>query len=106
MTETTKELTPAARARAARTETIKTIRSYVRKRLIAETEQRGAAAAIADATSFTSSFIAQVRLGKNDPGEEFCRAMAEYWGLSYEQLEDVARADAAMEGATTQPHTA
>ncbi len=77
-------------------DTIRIIRAYVVKRLVAETTDRGASAALVTATGLHSSHVAQVRQGKLSPGEDFCRTMAAHWGLTYQQLEDVARADSAM----------
>lgn len=105
MTETNAIPPSPAAARAARAETIKIIATYVRTRLVAETEGRGAVASLATKTGFTPSAIAQVRQGKNAPGEELCRAMAEHWGLTYAELETAARA--ALNSATeSSPPTA
>lgn len=67
------------------------IGEYVRTRLIGECRgTRGAAAAIARATGFTRSHIAQVQRPHAGIGENFARAMATYWRLTYAQLENAA----------------
>lgn len=96
MTENSDTQPSPAAARAARAETIRIIGAYVRARVVAETEERGAAATLAKRTGFTRSAIVQMRQGKNAPSEEFCRVMADVWGLTYQQLEEVARASHAM----------
>jgi hypothetical protein len=67
------------------------IAAYIHDRLVREcTAERGRAAAIARATGVTTAHVANVKNGKASAGEDFSRALAVYWSMSYQQLENAA----------------
>jgi hypothetical protein len=73
-----------------RSEERRIVSAYVADRLKTECKQRGKASAIARATSFTRVHVAAVARGDNAVGEDFARAMAKYWGMSPQELDDAA----------------
>jgi hypothetical protein len=67
------------------------IAAYIHDRLVREcASERGRAAAIARATGVTTAHVANVKNGKASAGEDFSRALAGYWSMSYQQLENAA----------------
>jgi transcriptional regulator with XRE-family HTH domain len=73
-----------------RQERARIVGDYVRARLTLECQQRGRAAKIAEKTGFAAAHISLIRKGHRTVGTDFARAMAELWGLSYEELERLA----------------
>jgi hypothetical protein len=76
-----------------RDETRRAIGSYVRRRLSEECKTRGTAAKIARETGFTTAHLTNVQKSERGVGDDFAHAMADYWGMTYGQLEEAASRD-------------
>ncbi len=64
---------------------------YVRERLTAEIGQsRGSALALAKQTGFSAAHISNIKDGHRNVGDTFAMAMADYWGMTYSQMERLA----------------
>lgn len=78
----------------ARDDVRQKLTDYISARIAAETKgegKRGEAAKIAKKTGFSSAHIANVSNGNiRGVGDDFARAMAKFWGMTYAQLEAVA----------------
>ena len=61
--------------------------AYVMERLVRETAVYGAASKIAKATGFTPTHISTVKNGRGPVGDDFVRALAEYWHMSVADIE-------------------
>lgn len=75
-----------------RSEIRKVVAAYVADRLRRECAKRGTAAEIARAVHFTRVHVAAVARGDNAAGDDFCDAMAGYWGITRAQLDKAAAA--------------
>ncbi len=75
-----------------RSEVRKVVAAYVADRLRKECEKRGKASEIARAIHFTRVHVAAVARGDNAAGDDFCDAMADYWGMTRAHLDKVASA--------------
>lgn len=62
---------------------------YVQKRLVVECAERGVASRIARELGFTTAHIANAK-NYGSVGDKFARAIAAYWGMTYDQLQAVA----------------
>jgi transcriptional regulator with XRE-family HTH domain len=65
------------------------IAAYVKKRLTEECKLRGAAMAISRKTGFAPTHISNIIRGSRSVGYEFAYTMAEYWGMTYSELERI-----------------
>jgi len=64
---------------------------YVRERLVAECRQKwGQALVIAKRTGFSAAHVSNVKDGHRNVGDSFAMAMADYWGMTYSDLERLA----------------
>jgi len=68
------------------------VAAYIADRLLRETQERGAKAAIARAIGFTRAHVSSVAHGQAGVGEDFVDAIAKYWGTSYDALQREAEA--------------
>ncbi|XXX79279.1 helix-turn-helix transcriptional regulator [Sorangium sp. So ce134] len=68
------------------------VTAYVAARLERECSVRGTAAQIARATNFSKATISAIISGRGNVGEDFAHKIAEYWGMSYAQLQREAEA--------------
>ncbi len=88
-----------------------TMQRYTRDRLRKECRVHGVAAQIARATGFSKPSISAVLSVDKGPGDRLMRALATYWSLTYQQLEEAALewslknpAPAQTRGRIPQPH--
>ncbi len=79
------------RDRIDRRERRKIIGEYVRERLVVEVGQsRGNALKIAKHTGFSAAHVSNIKDGHRNVGDTFAMTMADYWGMTYSQLERLA----------------
>lgn len=76
-------------------ERIQRVKSYVQGRLVEEVSKgpRGTQARLARALKITTAHVANLTTGnppRSQPGDEVCRKAADYWGLSFVELERLA----------------
>src|SRR4051794_36864945 len=82
---------------SSRVERKKIVGEYVRKRLVREcAETYGKAFDISKKIGFSAGHVSNVQDGNRNVGDSFAMAMAEYWGMTYSQLERLALEDLAV----------
>lgn len=92
-------------AQQDRTHRRQRITRYVGERLEAETAERGALAKIAKATGFTAAHLSNVKTSKTrGVGDDLLRALADYWGITPEDLEREALAKIPAPDETPEPY--
>src|SRR5947207_1425573 len=82
---------------STRVERKRIVGEYVRKRLVRECEAvYGKAFEISKKIGFSAAHVSNIQDGNRNVGDSFAMAMAEYWGMTYSQLERLALEELAL----------
>lgn len=86
------------RSMRRRSEVRRVAEAYIADRLGRECKTRGRGAEIARAIHFSRGHISAVVTGASGVGEDFAEAIATYWGMTYDELQETAERWAAANG--------